>query len=126
MKREVKEHLVSYGKPYKLVTSDTVSSCIKDGFPPAGASVIVYKAHISRSPSLSKARYHTWYHLYKTYLNIVGKGIVLKTFDLKDTISRCKKLKNLEFDYDAPLLSYKRTAQLLYSNIVIFTYFLNL
>ena len=56
MKPEVKEFLISYEKPQKLVTLDIVSSCIKDGLSPAGANVIVYKVHISKSPFLSKAR----------------------------------------------------------------------
>ena len=121
MKPEVKEFLISYEKPQKLVTSDIVSSCIKDGLSPAGANVIVYKAHISKSPFLSKAR-DTWYHLYNTYLKVVGKE--LKSFYLKNNIGRSKNLKNLKFDYDAPLLSNSSTTPLLSNSSIVWIIFI--
>ena len=62
---KLKEFLISYGKPHKQVTLETVSSWIKDGLSPAGANVIVYKGHISRYPSFSKAR-DMGYHLFMT------------------------------------------------------------
>ena len=45
MKPEVKELLISWGKPHKPAASETVSRWIKNELSRAGANIRLYKAH---------------------------------------------------------------------------------
>ena len=54
--QEVKDLVVSYGKPHKPVSSETISRCIKDKLSKAGVETSVFKAHSCRSTSSSKVR----------------------------------------------------------------------
>eukprot|EP00794_Sanderia_malayensis_P017100 gene17100-18820_t len=48
--------LVTYGKPHKEASSDTVSRWIKNELSNAGINVNIYKAHSCRAASASKAK----------------------------------------------------------------------
>ena len=51
-----KEFIITYGKPHKPASSDTISRWIKDELGMAGINTDVYKPHSCRSASMSKAR----------------------------------------------------------------------
>ena len=55
VKPKVKELLISYGKPRKIITTN-VSKYIKGELSYAGLNIGVYKAHISRPLHSGKAR----------------------------------------------------------------------
>ena len=54
--RDIRDLIISYGKPHKPVSSETKSRWIKDELSKAGVDTSVFKAHSSRSASSSKAR----------------------------------------------------------------------
>ena len=51
-----KEFIITYGKPHKPASSDTISRWIKDELGIAGINTEVYKPHRRRYASTSKAR----------------------------------------------------------------------
>ena len=53
---EIKQFLVTYGKPHKAASDDTISQCIKNTITIAGIDIDVFKAHSTRSASSSKAK----------------------------------------------------------------------
>ena len=53
-----KEFVITYGKPHKFVSSDTISRWIKDDLGMARINTNVYKPHSCWSASTSKARDH--------------------------------------------------------------------
>ena len=54
--RDIRDLIISYGKPHKPVSSETISRWIKDELSKAGVDTSVFKAHSCRSASSSKAR----------------------------------------------------------------------
>ena len=54
--RDIKDLIISDGKPHKPVSSETVSRWIKDELLKAGVGTSVFEAHSCRSASSSKAR----------------------------------------------------------------------
>ena len=53
---EVRELLITYGKPHKPVSRDSAGRLIKNELTNAGDDTTVFKPHSSRSASLSKAK----------------------------------------------------------------------
>ena len=53
---EIKQFLVTYGKPHKAASDDTISRWIKNTISSAGIDIDVFKVHSSRSASSSKAK----------------------------------------------------------------------
>ena len=53
---EVTELLITFGKPHKPVSRDSVGRCIKNELTNAGVDTTVFKPHSCRSPSESKAK----------------------------------------------------------------------
>ena len=53
---DIRYLIISYGKPHKPVSSETISRWIKDELSKAGVDTSVFKAHSCRSASSSKAR----------------------------------------------------------------------
>ena len=53
---EIKQFLVTYGKPYKTVSDDLISWWIKNTISSAGIDIDVFKAHSTCSASSSKAK----------------------------------------------------------------------
>ena len=53
---EIKQFLVTYGKPHKAASDDTISRWIKNTISSAGIDIDVFKAHSTRSASSSKAK----------------------------------------------------------------------
>ena len=53
--RDIRDLIISYGKPHKPVSSETISRWIKDELSKAGVDTSVSKAHGWRSASSSKA-----------------------------------------------------------------------
>ena len=51
-----KEFIITYGKPYKLLSSDTISRWIKDELGMASTNTNVYNPHNCQPASASKAR----------------------------------------------------------------------
>ena len=51
-----KEFIITYDKPHKPASSDTISRWIKNGLGMAGINTNVYKLRSCRSASTSKAR----------------------------------------------------------------------
>ena len=73
----MKELLISYGKPNKSATSDSLQ--MHKRWSSTKVDINAYKAHSGRSASLIKAR-----DIYKAYLKgVVGKVSVLKLFGLE-------------------------------------------
>ena len=54
--RDIRDLIISYGKPHKPVSSETKSRWTKDELSKAGVDTSVFKAHNCRSASSSKAR----------------------------------------------------------------------
>ena len=54
--RDIRDLIISYGKPHKPVSSQTISRWIKDELLKEGVDTSVFKAHSCRSASSSKAR----------------------------------------------------------------------
>ena len=53
---DVKELVISYGKPHQPVGSDTLLRWIKDELKLSGVDIKVFTAHCCRSASVSKAK----------------------------------------------------------------------
>ena len=53
---DIRDLIISYGKPHKPVLSETISRWIKDELSKAGVNTSVFKVHSCRSASSSKAR----------------------------------------------------------------------
>ena len=53
---QVKQLLVTYGKPHKAASDDTISRWIKNTISSAGIGIAVFKEHLNRSASSSKAK----------------------------------------------------------------------
>ena len=53
---ELKDFIISHGKPHKPVSSDKISRWIKDELLKALVDASVFKAHSCKSASSSKAR----------------------------------------------------------------------
>ena len=53
---EIKQFLVTYGKPHKAVSDDTITRWIKNIISSAGIDIDVVKPHLTRSSSSSKAK----------------------------------------------------------------------
>ena len=53
---EIKQFLVTYGKPHKVASDDKISRWIKNTISCAGIGIDVFKAHSTRSASSSKAK----------------------------------------------------------------------
>ena len=79
--QDIRDLIISYGKPHKPVSSETISRWIKDELSKAGVNTSVFKVHSCRSASSSKARDAVY--LYEKYLKReVGKVyILLKHFN---------------------------------------------
>ena len=56
MNEEVRELLITYGKPHKPVSRDSVRNWIKNELTSAGVDTTIFKPHSCRSASLSKAK----------------------------------------------------------------------
>ena len=54
--QDIRDLIISYGKPHKPVSSGTISRWIKDELSKVGVDTSVFKAHSCRSASSSKAR----------------------------------------------------------------------
>ena len=54
--QDIRDLIISYGKPHKAVSSETIPRWIKDEFSKAGVNTSVFKVHSCRSASSSKAR----------------------------------------------------------------------
>ena len=54
--RDIRDLIISYGKPHKPVPSEAISTWIKDELSKAGVETSVLKAHSCRSASSSKAK----------------------------------------------------------------------
>ena len=63
--RDIRDLIISYGKPHKPVSSEIISIWIKDELSKAGVDTSVFKAHSCRSASSSKAR--DTVYLYQKY-----------------------------------------------------------
>ena len=53
---EIKRFLVTYGRPHKAASDDTISRWIKNNISSTGIDIDVFKAHSTRSTSSSKAK----------------------------------------------------------------------
>ena len=53
---EIKQFLVTYGKPHKAASDDTISRWIKNTISSAGIDIDAFKAHPTRSVSSSQAK----------------------------------------------------------------------
>ena len=53
---EIKQFLVTYGKPHKAASDDTISRWIKNTISSAGIDIDVFKAHLTGSALSSKAK----------------------------------------------------------------------
>ena len=56
MNGEVREWMITYGKPHKPVSRDSVGSRIKNELANVGVDTTVFKPHSCRSASVSKAK----------------------------------------------------------------------
>ena len=100
--RDIRDLIISYGKPHKLVSSGTISRWIKDELSKAGVDNLVFKAHSCRSASSNKARDDGM-----SVSEILKKGgwksvHTFKTFYSRD-ITNSKDV-DFEFNYVSPIL----------------------
>ena len=103
--RDIKDLIISYGKPHKPVSSETISRWIKDELSKAGVDTSVFKAHSCRSASSSKAR-----DAGISVSEILKKGgwksvHTFKTFYSRDIIN--SEDVDFEFNYVSPILDSK-------------------
>ena len=103
--RDIRDLIISYGKPHKPVSSETISRWIKDELSKAGVDTSVFKAHSCRSASSSKAR-----DAGISVSEILKKGgwksvHTFKTFYSRDIIN--SEDIDFEFNYVSPILDSK-------------------
>ena len=103
--RDIKDLIISYRKPHKPVSLETISRWIKDELSKAGVDTSVFKAHSCRSASSSKAR-----DAGISVSEILKKGgwksvHTFKTFYSRDIIN--SEDVDFEFNYVSPILDSK-------------------
>ena len=103
VKEEVKDLIISFGKPYKPVLHETTSRWIKSELTDAGVDTSVFKAHSCRSASSSKVK-----DIGVSLNEILKRGCwkskhAFRTYYSRDIINEGNL--NFEFDYVTPILS---------------------
>ena len=103
--QDIRDLLISYGKPHKPVSSEAISRWIKDELSNAGVDTSVFKAHSWRSASSSKAG-----DAGISVSKILEKGgwksvQTFKTFYYRDIINSDDV--DFEFSYVSPILYSK-------------------
>ena len=98
---EIKQFLVTYGKPYKTVSVDLISWWIKNTISSAGIDIDVFKAHSTRSASSSKAK-----QVGITYTEILKTGSWkgANTFTKHNDKHIINKGDLIDFDFVTPTL----------------------
>ena len=100
---EIKDLIISFGKPYKPVSHETILKSIKNELIDAGVDIPVFKAHSCRSASSNKAK-----HIGVSLNEILKRGCwkskhTFRTYYSRDIIIEGNM--DFEFDYLTPSLS---------------------
>ena len=113
--RDIKDLIISYGKPHKPVSSETTPRWIKDELSKKGVDTSVFKRHSCRSASSSKAR-DTGISVSEISKKGGWKSVnTFKTFYSRDIIN--SEGVDFEFNYVSPILDSKSC----FENEIIFT-----
>ena len=102
----VMEFIITYGKPHKPASSDTISRWIKDEFGKAGINMNVYTAHSYRAASANKARDNSVSITETLKRGCWKKENTFQTFYSRDITNQNSKE---DFDFVQPLLSSSET-----------------
>ena len=100
---EIKDLIISFGKPHKPVSHETISRWIKSELTDAGVDISVFKAHSCRSASSSKAKDNAVSLNEILKLGCWKSKHTFRNYYSRDIINEDNI--DFEFDYVTPILS---------------------